>query len=96
MSHINDSASGCVLRGIDDELEGNFHFVGNVFAADFILTEAKGSTLSSGSRAFTPADWTSTISAVFALGVAQSSALYLILVALQGHTSCATVRVLGA
>jgi len=85
-----------VLRGINDELEGNFHFVGNVFAADFILTEAKGSALSSGRWAFTPADGTSTISAVIALGVAQSSALYLILVALKGSASCATVRVLGA
>jgi len=96
MGHIDDSASGCVLRGINSELEGNFHFVGNVFAADFILTKAKGSALSSGSRAFTPADGTSTISAVFALRVAQGSALYLILVALQRSASCATVRVLGA
>jgi len=85
-----------VLSGVDDELEGNFDLVGYVLAADLILTQTKGTALTSARRALTPADGTNAISAVLARRVAKSSTLLLVLVAGQGSARCAAVRALGA
>lgn len=96
MGDVDDGAGGCVLRSINDKLESDFDFVGNVLAADLILTETKGTALSCGGRAASPADGANTIGFMFALRVAKSSTLYLILVANERSASCAAVGVLGA
>ena len=87
MCHVNDSASSDMFSSIHYELECNFDLVGNVFTANFIFTEAEGTAFVSAGRAFTPAEWTNSISSVLALGIAESSALNLILMALQRSAS---------
>lgn len=85
-----------MLRSINDKLESDFDFVSNVLATDLIFTETKGTALSGRGRAFSPADGTNTIGAMFTFRVAKSSTLYLILVASKRSASCAAVGVLGA
>lgn len=85
-----------MLSGVDDKLEGNLDLVGNVLAADLILTQAKGTALTSARRALAPADGANAISVMLARRVAKSTALLLILVAGQGSARCAAVRALGA
>jgi hypothetical protein len=89
--HINDSAGSYVLRSVNDQLESNFNFVGDVLRADLILTETKGSTLSRGGRALAPADGSNAISLVVTLRVAKGSALNLVLVADERRASSSAV-----
>lgn len=81
MSHVKNSAVGCVLSCIFNELVGDLDLVGNVLAANLILTQAKRSTSSSAGRALTPAEGADSFSAVVAFRIAESTALYLIIVA---------------
>ncbi len=96
VGHVDDGAGGGVLSSINDKLESDFDFVGDVLAADLILTETKGSALSCRGRARSPADGANSISFMVTLRVAKSSTLYLILVANERSASCAAVGVLGA
>ena len=85
-----------MFSSIHYELECNFDLVGNVFTANFIFTEAEGTAFRGAGRAFAPAEWADSVSSVLTLGIAEGSALNLILMALQRTASRATVRVLGA
>ena len=69
-----------MLSSIDDKLECNLDLFSDIFTADVIFTEAESTTLFRALGARSPANWTNT-GAVFALGVAESSTLHLILVA---------------
>ena len=84
-----------MLSGIHDELERNLYFVGDVLAANLVLAEAKGAALFGASRAFTPANGAYTVGIVLTWLVAESTALFLILVAGQRGSGSAGVRVLG-
>lgn len=96
MSHIYDGSSSGVLGGIDNKLEGNFHLVGNVLAADLVLTQAERAALLGGGRALAPANGANTVGAVLAGRVAKSTAHYLVFVALQRDASGTTVGSLSA
>ena len=80
-----------MLCSIHDELKGDLDLVGDVFAANFVLTEAKCATLASGGRALTPAYRANTICIMLTGRVAKSSTLHLVLVASQLSASCAAV-----
>ena len=96
VGHVDHSAGSGVLSCVDDELEGDLYLVGNVLAADLVLTEAESSAFTSRGRALAPADWADSSGAVVAWWVAEGSALFLVLVADQRSASCAAVGVLGA
>jgi len=96
VSHIDDGSSGGVFGGIDNKLEGNFHLVSNVFAADLVLTQAECAALFGGGWALSPAYGANTVGAVLAGRVAKSSAHYLVLMALQRGARGTTVGALSA
>ena len=81
MGHINYCACGGMLCCINNKLEAYLHLIGNVFAADLILSKAKGTAFLGIFRAFTPADGTYTNGAVLTLWIAEGSALLLVFVA---------------
>ena len=94
VSHINYCACGGMLCCINNKLEAYLHLIGNVFAADLILSKAKGTAFLGIFRAFAPADGTYTDGAVLALWIAEGSALLLVFVAGQRSASSAAVRIL--
>ena len=91
VSHINYCACGGMLCCINHKLEAYLHLIGNVFAADFILSKAKSTAFLGIFRAFTPADGTNTDGAVLTLRIAEGSALFLVFVAGQRCASSAAV-----
>ena len=70
-----------MLSSILNELVSNLDFVGNILTANLIFTQAKRSTCSCAGRALTPAEGANSFSAVVAFRIAESTALYLIIVA---------------
>ena len=96
MCHVNDGTGSSVFSGIDNQLEGNLDFVGDVLTADLVLTEAKSATFAGAWRALAPADGADTRGVMFALGVAEGSALNFVLSALEGKSSGSAVGFLGA
>ena len=79
--HINYCACGGMLCCINNKLEAYLHLIGNVFAADLILSKAKSTAFLGIFGAFTPADGTYTDGAVLTLWIAEGSALLLVFVA---------------
>lgn len=85
-----------MLSSVDNKLEGNLDFVGDILAADLIWAEAESTALFGASRAFSPADRTDTVGVVVARLVAQSSTQFLVFVAGQWGARTAAVRALRA
>ena len=81
MGHINYCACGGMLCCINHKLEAYLHLIGNVFAADLILSKAKSTAFLGIFGAFTPANGTYTDGAVLTLWIAEGSALLLVFVA---------------
>ena len=75
---------------------GNLDLVGDIFAADLIHAKAKSTAFTSRRRAFAPTERSDTLSSVFARWIAQSSALFLILVALKRRSNFTAVGMLRA
>ena len=91
VSHINYCACGGMLCCINNKLEAYLYLIGNVFAANLILTKAKSTAFLGIFRAFTPADGTYTDGTVLTLWIAEGSALFLVFVASQRSASSAAV-----
>ena len=85
-----------MLSCILDQLVSDLGLVRDVLAADLIRAQAKRTALLGASGAFTPADWANSSCTVIARGIAESTALYLVLVADQRSTSSTAVGALGA
>ena len=81
MGHINYCACGGMLCCINHKLEAYLHLIGNVFAADLILSKAKSTAFLGIFGAFTPANGTYTDGAVLTLWIAEGSTLLLVFVA---------------
>ena len=96
MGKVNQCAVGGVLSSILDQLISDLGFVSDVFAADLISAQAKRTACLGASGAFTPANWTNSRCSVIARWIAESAALYLILVADQRSASSTAVGALGA
>lgn len=96
MSQVNYCAVGGVLGCILDQLVSDLGFVSDVLAADLVSAQAKRTACLSASGTFTPADWTDSSCSVIAGWIAESAALYLILVADQRSASTTAVGALGA
>ena len=92
VSDVNDSAFSRMLCSINDKLESDFDFVGDVLAAVLVLAQAERTALLGALGARAPADRSDTVSFMLARFVAEGSALFLILVAGQRRASCAAVR----
>jgi len=90
VSHVDDSSRSSVLSGINNKLEGNLHFVSNVFAADLILAEAECAALLGASWASSPADGANTIGTVLARCVAESTTRFLVFMTGQGSDFMST------
>ena len=73
---------------------GNLDLVGDIFAADLIHAKAKSAAFASRRRAFAPTERSDTLSSVFARWIAQSSTLFLVLVALKGLSDLAAISML--
>ena len=74
----------------------NLDLVGDIFAANLIHAKAKSTAFASRRRAFAPTERSDTISSVFARWIAQSSTLFLILVALKRLSNLTAVGMLRA
>ena len=70
----------CKIYG---ELESNFDLIGDILTADIIFTKAERAALFGALGARAPANGSHTVGTILASRVAQSTALYLFLVALQ-------------
>lgn len=91
MCQVDHSAGRSVLGSIDNQLEGNLHLVGDVLTADLVFAEAEGAAFFGALGALAPANGSNTISFMLARTVAESAALFLILVASQRGTSSSAI-----
>ena len=96
MSHVNYSASCCVLSCIFHQLVGDLGFVCDVLTADLVGSQAERTALSCASGALSPADRTDSSCAMLAGRIAESSTLHLVLVADQRSASSAAVSAFSA